>query len=1133
MSPEKAFQALQTQEGHTLFFSIGTDDVFYLTREIPTHATGWEKTDLSRSIPGTAKLFRVAQNIQTNKIDIILVMTRDHQDEVYTITELDNTDQTWSGDLTWEHRPFDYTGAEAPSSVEVSDIFIAESDIQYVIIDIAKDPGDPEQLVDRYYLDLSAEAQEKVWHRHDLPGDVQSGTIQSCLGRKHGQHIDGVYTLGSIGHERELMYTPIKNLRYPTLMPSPTRLTMPADAGAIATVRDRSGYTDLYVAGQEGLYYFDSRHQRNDSEGTLIIRSPLFAQAKTLHAHEKDGKIVIWGLNQAEKIFYSQAQTGHESEESSWSAPVPILSNVSEAASYLNHANSAKVIFAYRGSGDNNKLVKLSQDPTSSMWNQRSIVLPSTDIDDILEFDTYTTHVQLAGDDHLPIGNKTVHIKSSSPVAVYINNQFEVLSPDSVLSIDTDTQGKFTILQEVKSIGAVCYQMQVDGEATWVSVNPMQKVIEGMQAIQSGPDLAGVTVTNADGSTQDLVKPENRDHLDAIAHGIQQFATAAASMPQDGSVKDTTTHTGGTPNWNLHYQQVGGRASFSQNVASSAVQIEGAVDGLVGDLLHYAKEAWDEVSEFFIQHFEGEIRFFLKLENKLYRFVVDSYHAVANAIEFVLSKIEVFLEDLIKWLGFLFKWEDILRTHSVLKNMANQFLDHLEDELTNLKNGIDAKIGNLKTSLNQWAGNEQNHNSSGESSSISSASSNASPVAGQHDPQSHYGKYHLMNGIHFAKIGEHSAPTISAANTSQIEGILNNLKDTIGNDMPASLDSLISSFQDQVSSLSFEQIFQKILAFIGTAILDGAEILVNAILDIVILLIDGFKGMINSPLNIPILSWMYKHVITDGDELTFLDGICLAGAIPTTVIYKLIKSEAPFPDDDKSSNLISANSWSNFIAALSSSTSSGPVARGALDEDIPEIKAVMGLRLAAGLGSALHIAMSNAKRDIKDIPDDDPEYGEEVKAVKIGVYVAHFGTFLITTIPNYIAGYLTYSGDDSPPNTVPYVLTVVQKLTDMIAAIWNTIEEESPLKDWPKFSAGADAFLGTWAAFVAVFGLTDAEDLNKEKVTTAVANLLWDANRGLSPFASMDKIFQLKMVLMGLYGAGQVVVIGEYLNDLT
>jgi hypothetical protein len=35
-----------------------------------------------------------------------------------------------------------------------------------------------------------------------------------------------------------------------------------------------------------------------------------------------------------------------------------------------------------------------------------------------------------------------------------------------------------------------------------------------------------------------------------------------------------------------------------------------------------------------------------------------------NAVEFVFSKIEVFFEDLIKWLGFIFQWGDILRTHA-------------------------------------------------------------------------------------------------------------------------------------------------------------------------------------------------------------------------------------------------------------------------------------------------------------------------------------------------------------------------------------------------------------------------------------------------------------------------------------
>jgi hypothetical protein len=41
---------------------------------------------------------------------------------------------------------------------------------------------------------------------------------------------------------------------------------------------------------------------------------------------------------------------------------------------------------------------------------------------------------------------------------------------------------------------------------------------------------------------------------------------------------------------------------------------------------------------------------------------------VFNAIEFVFNKLKTVFEDLVAWLGVLFNWDDILRTHRVIKN---------------------------------------------------------------------------------------------------------------------------------------------------------------------------------------------------------------------------------------------------------------------------------------------------------------------------------------------------------------------------------------------------------------------------------------------------------------------------------
>ncbi|KAJ5204371.1 uncharacterized protein N7498_005250 [Penicillium cinerascens] len=53
----------------------------------------------------------------------------------------------------------------------------------------------------------------------------------------------------------------------------------------------------------------------------------------------------------------------------------------------------------------------------------------------------------------------------------------------------------------------------------------------------------------------------------------------------------------------------------------------------------------------------------------MYHAAIDCYNAIAGAIEFVRNKIEVAFAKLVPWLGFIFNWSDIKRTHLVMKNI--------------------------------------------------------------------------------------------------------------------------------------------------------------------------------------------------------------------------------------------------------------------------------------------------------------------------------------------------------------------------------------------------------------------------------------------------------------------------------
>jgi hypothetical protein len=249
MAPGLAFEVLQSRDGDALFFSIGTDNAFYLTREVTQTPTGWDKLDLSGALSSrhggaavAAKTFGVAQNPRTLAVDLALVLTAGGQDFLYLALGHANTDDAWADGVTWTAVPFD--AGRPPDPLTIADVFLESipategaGAAENIFVDVLRAPGDPLGLLDRYYIAPGGAPQ---WNLHKLPADVAAGSISSCLGQRTGDPIPGIYTFGTINGEQELIFVPQYNYFRPAVPPSPARLAVPAGATAIAPASSRS-----------------------------------------------------------------------------------------------------------------------------------------------------------------------------------------------------------------------------------------------------------------------------------------------------------------------------------------------------------------------------------------------------------------------------------------------------------------------------------------------------------------------------------------------------------------------------------------------------------------------------------------------------------------------------------------------------------------------------------------------------------------------------------------------------------------------------------------------------------------------------------------------------------------------------
>ncbi|KAF5650608.1 putative RNA-directed DNA polymerase from transposon X-element [Fusarium sp. NRRL 52700] len=913
LSPAKTFDVLQTLDGDSLFFSIGTDNIFYVTREVTETQTGWTRVDLSTQISamhgGAAievKTFALAQDPKTQMFDVAVVVTVSGTDLLYMSSHQNSAAADWSSGMTWTEVPFDAVGASAPNPFVISDIYLlsladpedaSKPGTLTCFVDVIRNPTSSVQVIDRYYVLSSGLTR---WVRHALPDNVQPGLIYSCLGRRSGDSIPGIYTLGAIEGTQELIYVPEYNFWDKNVQPLLSRLQLPPQVGAIGTAFNNSGCSNLFLAAASGLYVFGPDGQHEGASGTLVVPNnivggiDMFANITTLSAYTLGNKTVVWALGQQGQLFHMDCPAGEETSTSAWSTPVSFSTDVNQFAFFLSSASTQIVMFVYSGQD----LFHYTQQH-SGEWVKRNILLPPPDSTKYVEFTSFTTRIVLRDDYGSPVPFQNVDITSEVPVSVYINDTYRLLSPTTTVTAESDGAGSVTVIQATDSLGAVRLTASIQGPATISStIDPLANVDSKLQSVKTGDDLASVQITAEDGSQKPLI-PSNisSDTRDSAAQAITQLMQAKASMNAKSQSKTTANKTPSpTATAPLHRSQSPSGASTSASpVPTESFQVT-AVDSIVQgikvaaeDLFQFFKHAAHAVSEYIVHCVNDTWHFIAKIGESVYHAVLDTLVAVTNAIEFVLRKLEVAFEDLVRWLGFIFGWQDIVRCHNFIKSFTKAQIRSSTDAIDTASATLINFLADGEDLLNKWA------DVTDPGVTIGSQRKNAPIAPGSDSPQAHWGIYHMQNGTSSAQSNLGEQPEGDMANVESILSDLETLFSDEMDDFKTAAGQILTQVIEHIYDLTPVQALQKILAIIGDLILKSAKEMITAVADLGKLIAERTFNMLDSSIDIPILSQIYKLIT--GDDLTILDLVCFVGAIPATIMFKVATGKAPFPDD--------------------------------------------------------------------------------------------------------------------------------------------------------------------------------------------------------------------------------------------
>ena len=900
MSPETQFQAFQTAAGNSLLFSIGSDGVLYVTAETSAHSTGWAQTDLSSaqiaaSFPGqtgmSCKTFAAAQSAADGTIGLVLVVTDGTNDQLFLCLGNSNTDTSWVQSPAWTEYPFD----NPPQSVTIAGVFLSETaeSTQYVVADILRDPTSAEQLISRYYIDTQS---TPAWQPHDVAIDLEANSYTSCLGRQslpgsaHQPTIDGLYTSGQVDGNPQLTFQPLYNV-FDSAIPAPVaRLSLPGGvvADTIASCRKQDLSTDLYASASGGLYYFASSNQQDGAVAVLVAQNAMFDGVRLMFAAQSNGISIVWGLNGSDEVFYTTCPVGQETASPSvWSYPLPICTEVDLLSPYINQVDQGNTFFVAAG----DTFQKLVKAPASTVWTSQSVTLPSPSNADTQKYSSYTTRIQVLDENNQPMPAEPITISANVRTPVYINHLYYVLDPTGV-TIPTDVLGSITVVQWITGLTGAKL-IVTDGTGNTTAVNPMDAPMAKVAQLDSVPALQAATIVEDDGTTSPLVSgTPSQPSLQAVATANGQLGTVYSALSASSAV---------------------GVAAARPGLGLDAIDAL-LVDA--GDLFQWLESAVDAVVQI-VQDAESQTwNFLANIAGQAYVAVLDVAEKVAAAAVAVFTMIETAVDDLLRYLQFVFDFPDILITHRVMKNVFTQWVASAIDGVSSLGPQLSAAFAALQQNIGQWADIPPFNQTPGGTTAANP------PLPGQNSAPAQLGIHHYQGGAPSAT-STFSVPAVDPSIFQDLVALLDSEEATFS----AAATAIQTDIIDQFNSLSIAQILQKFAAIVADTLLQAAEDILLAACNVLSQLTQNLSDVLSATIDIPVLSWLYQELTNDA--LTFLDLFCLIAAIPATIVYKIAYNAAPFPAGDPfTTGLLDATSFdevqSQFYSTPTASMAKAP-----------------------------------------------------------------------------------------------------------------------------------------------------------------------------------------------------------------
>ncbi len=889
--------------------------------------------------------------------------------------------------------------------------------------------------------------------------------------------------------------------------------------------------------------------------------------ALAVSATAKD--VQVFGLSTDRHLYYTQMN-----QETTAILPIFCLNPTIQFASIAAAPNTGGTTELF-GVTTSNELYRVWQEqPGSSVWNfeeidvsneQSSVAGVSPRI--IEEYDSYNIQLTVFDSQQVQAPGVAVTIYTAEPVTLEINGATRFLAPGAPCVATTNVAGQITLTAKTQTLAvppvSISTPAMPSGDRIELHASgPTMKALGGLTA----ETLAQQQVQHPDGAPTSLIDA----HFTADSVLMENLAQAVSSTMKLAERQDAVStgeafHSFRQPSdpTVARYVRAGERplrpseplneqfmvdfsgttpVVFTPLTPAQADEFiracQSPVDGLKLFGVDWG-EVWDEVKDgvarvvkFVVKTVSDGVHVAFELVISGVKYAWDTVIEYGKAFiqraldlaQEIFARVKVGWEKLMGWLGFIFNWGDMKRTHQAVAHSINAVLVAFEDGLEAIRAKVDTALegfqdwvkDHLESAIQQFSG--VNDTLIQYQNSVDRPNEQAERMATTNV---------MYNGF-LNNVGQ-AGPTMFGALEAEDEftlrQLLHRLEQFVADNKGAeAFANAINYFEKAVSTP--DQFLNLVVSGVLSAVEGAAQLLIQAaqtVIDIVFDIVEALARLTRKALNaawsIPFVSDLYKRVT--GGELTAVDLVAMIVAIPGTIFYKLAAGAAPFPTESDVEAFKGQFTGPALLSAMGLTPSDAAV-RGAEAFPPPLLLQTMNALNAA----SLFVYSSMTAYNDASLPASSPN-----EAFVKANYIAELAVLATGAL-----GQISTQGIDCP-GAVSNFLLIVQGASVFIDGLFIKLSK--------KFPANVND-AGVWVAFGmgAVAGILTFTEAIWVKLPGPVV-----ATNFLTTFPSLCKLLRFKEVIeyseppgasliaLGLldilfYQTGALVIIAT-LNDST